>query len=165
MYASRRTAAGSGSPSPTMLSVYSLSNLYVKTKSAGTLYMSAAAKWTARERRQPPTRNSLARLFQITVDAWYHFITNCKWDPAGRRSQKQLKLTYASLCSRGRRKSGFIWFVASGNILPHRTHSSWFPCLWLGSRKLCMSDNASVRRAQDNGFCGMSDTADTDLEK
>ena len=30
---------------------------------------------------------------------------------------------------------------------------------------MCMSDNACVRHAQDNGFCGMSGTSDTVLRK
>ena len=71
-----------------------------------------------------------------------------------------MKLTYAPLCSRGRRKSAFIWFVAFANISPPQAPSACCRGSCLETRKICMSDIACVRRAQDIGFCGMSDMSD-----
>ena len=39
-------------------------------------------------------------------------------------------------------------------------HTKNCKCSRVESRKICMSDIACVRRAQDIGFCGMSDTSD-----
>ena len=47
-----------------------------------------------------------------------------------RRSQKQMKVNYASLCSRGGRKSAFTWFVATAMSLQHRVHSACCQSLW-----------------------------------
>ena len=71
-----------------------------------------------------------------------------------------MKVTYAPLCSAGGRKSAFNWFVAFANISPPQAPSACCQGSCLESRKMCMSDTACVRRAQDNGFCVMSDTAD-----
>ena len=49
------------------------------------------------------------------------------------------------------------------NFLDKHTKNCKFSCV--ESRKICMSDIACVRRAQDIGFCGMSDMSDIVLGK
>ena len=44
-------------------------------------------------------------------------------------------------------------------------HTKNCKCSCVESRKMCISDTACVRRAQDNGFCGMSDMSDIVLGK
>ena len=61
---------------------------------------------------------------------------------------------------RRRHKSGFVWFLAPAIIMPPQIPSACCRCSCLESWKICMSDIACARRAQDIGFCGMSDTSD-----
>ena len=44
-------------------------------------------------------------------------------------------------------------------------HTKSCKCSCVESKKMCISDTACVRRAQDNGFCGMSDMSDIVLGK